>query len=325
MVILAAGVRPSSRLASQAGLAVGRSGGILVDRRMRTNDPDIYAGGDCVELRNLVSGENTMMALGSLANRQGRVIATNIAGGSSHFTGTVGTFCVKVFGMGVCKAGLTYRQAKETGFDPVYSVVAQPDHAHFYPNAEFIYVSLVADRRSRKILGIEAAGNHGDGVKARVDTVAVLIRHGVDVDEICSLETGYAPPFASAMDVINNAGNSLDNILSGFNRPIDAADFLVEFDRRSRRVLDIRSEREARSFVEQFGSRWLNIPLHELRRRYVEIPREEKFFLICDTGSRSYEAQVFLSTVGISDTLQVQGGYAMVKLTEPEFLIAETA
>ena len=325
MVILAAGVRPSSRLASQAGLAVGRSGGILVDRRMRTNDPDIYAGGDCVELRNLVSGENTMMALGSLANRQGRVIATNIAGGSSHFTGTVGTFCVKVFGMGVCKAGLTYRQAKETGFDPVYSVVAQPDHAHFYPNAEFIYVSLVADRRSRKILGIEAAGNHGDGVKARVDTVAVLIRHGVDVEEICSLETGYAPPFASAMDVINNAGNSLDNILSGFNRPIDAADFLVEFDRRSRRVLDIRSEREARSFVEQFGSRWLNIPQNELRRRYVEIPREEKFFLICDTGARSYEAQVFLSTVGISDTLQVQGGYAMVKLTEPEFLIAETA
>ncbi len=319
VVILAAGVRPNTDLAGRAGIALGRSGGILVDRRLRTNDPDIYAGGDCIELRNLVSGENTLMALGSLANRQGRVIATNLSGGSSHFTGTVGTFCVKVFELGVCKAGLTYRQAKETGFDPIYSAVAQPDHAHFYPNAEFIYVSLVADRKTRKILGIEAAGKHGDGVKARVDTVAVMLKNGVDVDEICSLETGYAPPFASAMDVINNAGNSLDNILGGMNRPIDAADFLVEFSRQSRRVLDIRGKREAQSFVDKFGSRWINVPQNELRARYLEVPSDEPLYIICDTGARSYEAQVFLTTKGITDTLHVQGGYAMIKVTDPEF------
>lgn len=319
VVILAAGVAPNTDLAAQAGIALGRSGGILVDRRLRTNDPDIYAGGDCIELRNLVSGENTLMALGSLANRQGRVIATNLSGGSSHFTGTVGTFCVKVFDLGVCKAGLTYRQAKETGYDPVYSVVAQPDHAHFYPNAEFIYVSLVADRKSRKILGIEAAGKHGDGVKARVDTVAVMLKNGLDVDEVCCLETGYAPPFASAMDVVNNAGNSLDNILAGMNRPIDAADFLVDFSRQSRRVLDIRGEREASPFMEKFGSRWLNVPQKELRTRYREIPVDEPLFIICDTGARSYEAQVFLNTRGITDTLHIQGGYAMIKVTDPEF------
>jgi len=319
VVILAAGVRPNTDLAGRAGIALGRSGGVLVDRRLRTNDPDIYAGGDCIELRNLVSGENTLMALGSLANRQGRVIATNLSGGSSHFTGTVGTFCVKVFELGVCKAGLTYRQAKETGFDPIYSAVAQPDHAHFYPNAEFIYVSLVADRKTRKILGIEAAGKHGDGVKARVDTVAVTLKNGVDVDEICSLETGYAPPFASAMDVINNAGNSLDNILGGMNRPIDAADFLVEFSRQSRRVLDIRGKREAQSFVDKFGSRWINVPQNELRARYLEVPSDEPLYIICDTGARSYEAQVFLTTKGITDTLHVQGGYAMIKVTDPEF------
>jgi len=319
VVILAAGVKPNTDLAAEAGIALGRSGGILVDRRLRTNDPDIYAGGDCVELRNLVSGENTLMALGSLANRQGRVIATNLSGGSSHFTGTVGTFCLKVFDLGVCKAGLTYRQAKETGYDPVYSVVAQPDHAHFYPNSEFIYVSLVADRKSRKILGIEASGKHGDGVKARVDTVAVMLKNGIDVDEICCLETGYAPPFASAMDVINNAGNSLDNILAGMNRPIDAADFLVEFSRQSRRVLDIRGEREAQPFMEKFGSRWVNVPQKELRVRYAEIPADEPLFIICDTGARSYEAQVFLETKGITDTLHIQGGYAMIKVTDPEF------
>jgi len=319
IVILAAGVRPNTKLAENAGIAFGRSGGILVDRRMRTNDPDIYAGGDCVELRNLVSGENTLMALGSLANRQGRVIATNIHGGNSHFVGTVGTFCVKVFDFGICKAGLTYRQAKETGYDPVYSVVAQPDHAHFYPNSEFIYVSLLADRRSRKILGIEACGKHGDSVKSRVDTVAVMLGKGVYVDEICCLETGYAPPFASAMDVINNAGNSLDNILAGSNRPIDAADFLFEFRAGTRRVIDIRGEREAKPFLDKFGSNWLNIPQNELRERYTEIPADEPFYIICDTGARSFETQVFLSSKGIVDTLHVQGGYAMIKVTDPEF------
>ena len=320
IVILSAGVRPNTALAREAGISVGMSGGISVDRRMRTSDPDIYAGGDCVELRNLVSGENMLMALGSLANRQGRIIATNINGGQSHFAGTVGTFCIKVFGLGISKAGLTYRQAKETGFDPVYAVVSQADHAHFYPSSELIYISLIADRKSRKILGIEAAGKNGDGVKSRVDSIAVLLRHGVDVDEVCSLEIGYAPPFASAMDVINNAGNALDNILTGQNRPIDAADFLFEFSHENIRVLDIRGAKEAAPFKEKYGRRWVNIPQDQLRKRVGEIPKDEHLFLLCDTGPRSYEAQVFLNSQGINNTRNIQGGYAMIKVTDPDFI-----
>ena len=320
IVILAAGVRPNTSLAGDAGISVGRSGGISVDRRMRTSDPDIYAGGDCVELRNLISGENMLMALGSLANRQGRIIANNISGGQSHFGGTVGTFCVKVFELGISKAGLTYRQAKETGFDPVYAVVSQADHAHFYPSSELIYISLIADRKSRKIIGIEAAGKNGDAVKARVDTVAVLLQHGLDVDEVCSLETGYAPPFASAMDVVNNAGNALDNILAGHNRPIDAADFLFEFNHKDIRVLDIRGEKEAAPFKEKYGNRWCNIPLDQLRKRVGEISVNETLFLLCDTGPRSYEAQVFLSSQGITNTRNIQGGFAMIKVTDPNFI-----
>jgi NADPH-dependent 2,4-dienoyl-CoA reductase/sulfur reductase-like enzyme len=320
IVVLSAGVRPNTALAREAGLSVGRSGGISVDRRMRTSDPNIYAGGDCVELRNLISGENMLMALGSLANRQGRIIATNISGGQSHFSGTVGTFCIKVFDLGISKAGLTYRQAKETGFDPVYAVVSQADHAHFYPNSELIYISLLADRKSRKIIGIEAAGKNGDAVKARVDTIAVLLKHGLDVDEVCSLETGYAPPFASAMDVINNAGNALDNVLAGSNRPIDAADFLFEFRHKDIRVLDIRGEKEAAPFKEKYGSRWFNVPQDQLRKRVGEIPKNEQFFLLCDTGPRSYEAQVFLSSQGIINTKNIQGGFAMIKVTDPGFI-----
>ncbi len=320
IVVLAAGVRPNTELAREAGLALGMSGGITVDRRLRTSDPDIYAGGDCIEVRNLISGENTLMALGSLANRQGRIIATNISGGQSHFKGTVGTFCLKLFDFGIGKAGLTYRQAKETGFDPVYAVVSQADHAHFYPSSELIYLTLLADRQSRKILGIEAAGRNGDAVKARVDTVAVLLRHGLDVDEVCSLETGYAPPFASAMDVINNAGNALDNILAGRNRPIDAADFLYEFAGKKTRVLDIRGEKEAAPLMEKYGERWLNIPQNQLRRRIAEIPADEQFFLLCDTGPRSYEAQVFLASQGVTNTRNIQGGLAMIKATDPGFI-----
>ncbi len=320
IVVLAAGVRPNTMLAREAGLAVGMSGGISVDRRLRTSDPDIYAGGDCVELRNLVSGENMVMALGSLANRVGRIIATNISGGQSHFKGTVGTFCLKLFELGIGKAGLTYRQAKQTGFDPVYGVVSQADHAHFYPSSELLYITLIADRRSRKILGVEAAGKNGDAVKARVDTIAVLLRHGLDVDEVCSLETGYAPPFASAMDVINNAGNALDNILAGANRPVDASDFLYEFAHKNTRILDIRGEKEAAPFVEKYGSRWLNFPQEQLRRRFTEIPAEEPFFLLCDTGPRSYEAQVFLNSRGITNTRNIQGGFAMIKMIDPTFI-----
>lgn len=320
IVILAIGVRPNTKLAADTGIAVGSSGGILVDRRLRTSDPNIYAGGDCVELRNLISGENMHMALGSLANRQGRVIANNLNGGSSHFDGTVGTFCMKVFDLGVGKAGLTYRQAKETGFDPVYTVVSQADHAHFYPNSELLYISLIADRASRRILGIEVAGKHGDAVKARVDTIAVLLKHNITVDDVCNAEAAYAPPYASAMDAINNAGNALDNILAGRNTPIDAYDFLALLYRDEIRVLDMRGRREATPFIEKYGERWINIPQNELGNRLSDIPKKETLYLICDTGPRSYEAQVFLAENGISNTRNIQGGIAMVRMTDPHFI-----
>lgn len=320
LVILATGVKPNTTLAAQAGLALGSSGGILVDRRLRTSDANIYAGGDCIELHNLISGENMLMALGSLANRQGRIIATNIDGGNSHFEGTVGTFCIKVFDLGVAKAGLTFRQAKLTGYDPVYGVISQADHAHFYPQSELVYLSLLADRKSRKIIGIEAAGKHGDGVKARVDMIAVLLKHGITVDDICDIEAGYAPPYASAMDAINNVGNTLDNILAGRNIPIDAYDFLEQLRHGMVKVLDTRGTREASPFIAKYGPLWLNIPQDQLRQRMVEIPRDELLYLICDTGPRSYEAQVVLSAAGIHNTRNIQGGLAMVRMTDPSFI-----
>lgn len=321
LVVLSAGVRPNTDIAVKAGLATGTFGGVLVDRRMRTSDPDIYAGGDCAEIRNLISGENMLMPLGSLANRQGRVIATNISGGSSHFKGTVGTFCMKVFEMGVAKSGLTYRQALRAGFDAVYSIVSQADRAHFYPSSQVMYIILIADRKTRRILGVEAVGKMGDAVKARVDAVAALLKTGdVDVEDICGLETGYAPPYASAMDVINNAGNVLDNILDGRNATIDPVGFLKEFHSTDIRVLDIREPAQVEALVEKYGERWIHIPQEELKKRLDEVPRDEPLFVICDTGTRSYEAQVVLVANGITNTRNIQGGFSLIKVNQRDFV-----
>lgn len=312
MVVLAAGVRPNSEIAKDAGLAIGRYGGILVDPCMQTTDPDIYAGGDCVEVKNIINGQSMLMPLGSLANRQGRIIATNINGGCEHFKGAVGSFCIKVFGLGVAKAGLTFEQAKSAGFDPIYSMVAQSDRAHFYPDSDFMYIKLIADRNSRKILGIEAAGPQGDAVKARVDAVAPLFQYGATISDICSLEVAYAPPFASAMDIINNAANCLDNTVKGSHVSVDVQDFLEEFRQEKTRVLDIRSKIQAEPFVKKYGERWINIPQDEFRARVQEVPTDEPLCLLCGSGPRSYEIQVILAAHGITNTRNIQGGYAMI-------------
>ncbi|SMC75643.1 NADPH-dependent 2,4-dienoyl-CoA reductase, sulfur reductase [Desulfocicer vacuolatum DSM 3385] len=312
MVILAAGVRPNSQLAADAGLALGRCGGVLVNRRMQTSDPNIFSGGDCAEFPNLISGQEILMPLGSLANRQGRIIATNLNGGAAQFPGAVGAFCIKIFDMGMAKAGLTTAQAAAAGFDPVDVVVAQSDRAHFFPDADFMFMKLIADRKSRKILGVEAAGPQGDAVKARVDAVAPLLKFGVDVDEIANLEVSYAPPYASAMDIVNNAGNALDNTLNGSLKSIDTWEFLEKFKNENARVVDVRSTVQAEPFVEKYGDQWLNIPQDEFRKRVNEIPKDEPIYMLCGTGPRSYECQVILAAHGITNSFNIQGGYGMI-------------
>ena len=315
LVILATGVRPNSELAAEAGLAIGKNRGILVDHCMRTTDPDIYAGGDCVEVMNLVNGQTILMPLGSLANRQGRIIASNINGLCEQFKGTVGTFCIKVFGMGFATAGLTFDQAKAAGFDPVYATVAQSDRAHFYPDSEFMFMELIADKRTRRVLGVEAAGPQGDAVKSRVDAIAPLFQYRADISDICTLEAGYSPPYASAMDIINNVGNVLDNILNGIYKTIDALEFIKRFEAKELLVLDVRSKIQADPFVEKYGDLWISIPQEELRDRFDEIPKDKEICLICGSGARSYEAQVMLANKGITKIRNVQGGYGMIVAT----------
>ncbi|KPA10057.1 FAD-dependent pyridine nucleotide-disulfide oxidoreductase [Candidatus Magnetomorum sp. HK-1] len=321
LVIMAVGVRPNTNIARSAGLAVGRYGGLIVDNCLRTVDPNIYAGGDCIEMQNLITGQYQPMPLGSLANRHGRIIGTNIVGGCDQFKGTVGSFCLKVFEMGIARAGITFNQAKNAGFDPVHTVVLQGDRAHFYPSMDLMAVKLIADRRTRQILGIEAVGKDGDAVKARVDAVASILPYKPTVSDISNLEVSYAPPYASAMDIINASGNSLENILEGRQESIDVIEFLESFKSGKIRVLDVRSPLQADSFVEKYGEQWFNIDQIDLRKHLDDIPLDKELMLICGSGARSYEAQLLLKSKGVNvKTRNIQGGIGMLKFSAPDFV-----
>ncbi len=322
LVIFATGVRPNTILAREAGLALGTLGGILVDDRMRTSDPHIYAGGDCVELRHLVSGESVFMALGSLANRQGRVIGTNVAGGHAVFKGSVGTFCIKLFGLGVARAGLTEAQARAAGFDPVCGLMGMSDRAHFYPSEKMMFLKLIADRHTRRIIGVEALGENGDAVKARVDSVAALLPQGPTTEDVSNLEVSYSPPFASAMDILNACANTLENILDGRNKAMSAEEFLERFNKGELTVVDIRQAESAKAGQDKHGDRWLSIPLETLAERWAEVPREKDAVLLCSSGLRSYESQQILNAKGI-ELPHVQGGWFLLRGLDPSLLELE--
>ena len=318
-VIFSVGVRPNSKLAQDAGLTTGPFGGIVVNARLRTSDPHIYAGGDCIEQRHLISGETLVMPLGSLANRQGRVIANNIAGFNDQFPGVVGNFCVKVFDIGVARAGLTVAQAKQAGFDPEYALVVQPDRAHFYPTANIMILKLIADRSTRRVLGIEALGPNGDAVKARVDAVASLLPYRVGLEEISNLEVCYSPPYSSAMDIVNVGANSLQNILDGLNQPIFPQELLANFPQQEGVVLDVRAPDQAKPGLDKYDQRWVNIPLEQIPERINELPKDIPIYVYCNTGTRSYEVQRYLNEMGWDKARGVQGAYAVLKDLDPDF------
>jgi NADPH-dependent 2,4-dienoyl-CoA reductase/sulfur reductase-like enzyme/rhodanese-related sulfurtransferase len=318
-VIFSVGVRPNSKLAADAGLTIGANGGIVVNARLQTSDPSIYAGGDCIEQRHLISGETMVMPLGSLANRQGRVIANNIAGSNDQFKGVIGNFCLKLFDIGVARAGLTMQQAEKAGFDPEYALVVQPDRAHFYPTADIMYLKLIADRKTRRVLGVEAMGPNGDAVKARVDAIASVLPYNVGLQEISNLEVCYSPPFSAAMDIVNVAGNVLQDIMDGLNHPIFPLDIAESFPKSGGVVLDVRSPEQARFGVEKYGQQWLNIPLGEIPDRVGEVPTDTPVYVYCNTGTRSYEVQRYLNSQGLDNVVGVQGAYAVLKHVDPEF------
>jgi NADPH-dependent 2,4-dienoyl-CoA reductase/sulfur reductase-like enzyme/rhodanese-related sulfurtransferase len=316
LVIMAAGVRPRSQLAQEAGLLVSPRGGIIVDERLQTSDPNIYAAGDCIEVTHLVSGQKCHAPLGSLANRQGRIVADNLAGLASRFNGWGGSFIMKAFKVCVGATGLSLAAAKTAGFNADQAITAQSDRAHFFPNQTVIPLFMVFDRPSRKILGVQGFGPMGDAVLARIDAAAGLIARGGTIDDCSQLDLAYAPPFATALDALNATANVADNKAAGRLTTISISDYLTWMANPASQpewlALDIRHPAETAAFTAKFGPLWLAIPYAEIRARHQEIPADKTAIIICDAGTRSYEVQCVLNAHG-HRSLVLGGGFNCIR------------
>ncbi len=307
-VIVAAGVRPNVKLAEEAGLEIGQTGAIAVDRRMATSDPDIFAAGDCVENRCLVCQKSfySYVPLGSTANKHGRVAAVNACGGNEYFNGVVQTGILKAFDMNVGRAGLSEKQALEEGFDPITTITAAPDKAHFYPTAKPIIIKIIADRKSGKLLGAQIVGP-GD-VDKRVDVTVTALTFGANIDDITNLDLAYAPPYSPAMDNIIEAANCLRNKMEGRYQglgPIEVEGMLEEG--KGVFLLDVRSPQEYEE-VRIPGEKL--IPLGALRGRLEEVPRDGRVVAFCKSSLRAYEAALILQHAGYEDVWVLDGGMA---------------
>jgi NADPH-dependent 2,4-dienoyl-CoA reductase/sulfur reductase-like enzyme/rhodanese-related sulfurtransferase len=315
LVVMAVGVTPNMELARDAGLTIGPTGAIAVDEHLRTSDPTIYAGGDCAEIRNLVTDQPGYFPLGSMANRQGRVIGTNLAGGNALFKGAVGAFAVKTFDAALAGAGLSIESARRAGYDAVSVQAAQLDRAHFYPKKSMLHLELVVDRQSRRILGVQGFGKDGDAVVGRINAVAAILEDHPTIDRLSNVELAYSPPFSSAMDALNALANAAENVLDGRFQPIDAEGFAQKWSQGNGdlMILDCRARQDGEAFAEKYPERWINIPQDELRQRFGEVPRDKDLILLCNTGVRSYEAQLNLRELGVENPVSVQGGIVTLK------------
>ncbi len=316
LVVMATGVQPNGDLASRAGLAVSDQGAVIVDKTMRTSDPAIFAGGDCVELENLITGKPGYCPMGSLANRQGRVIGTNLAGGTDTFPGTVNSFTVKTFEQATAGAGLSLQAALDAGFEAMAAQVIQFDHSHFYPEKDLVLLELIVEKPSTRILGIQGISSNGHSLKSRIDAVASILPYKPDTQEISNLELAYSPPFASAMDVLNAVANTAENMVKGWNWSIGPEEFAhlwAEKNSRDIVFLDCRSPENAADLVHRYPESWRNIPTEELREKIDQVPEAADIILVCNTGGRSYEAQLILAERGITNTRNLQGGMGILK------------
>ncbi len=318
LVIFATGFVPNNALAKGADLAVDeKSGGILVDAFMRTEDPDIYAGGDCVAVKHLLTERPVCLQLGSLANRQGRVIGTNLAGGSARFEGAVGSWAIKLFDISICGVGLTEQGAKAVGFDVVSVQVEQLDRAHFYPDKAMMSLELIVDLQSRRVLGLQGASTNGDAIKARIDAVATMLQFAKPtIDDVANAELAYAPPFSGALDTLNVVANVADNVLAKRLHKLSSREFAKAWNERNEHpafFADIRPKAAAEAMAAKYPDEWHALPLEDLIQGDVEgklatLPKDQPLLLICNTGLRSYEALLRLEKAGFKNCFSTTGG-----------------
>lgn len=306
MVILSIGIRPQSKLASDAGLEVNQRGGIIVDQYLRTSDESIYALGDAIEVVDFMNGNKTMIPLAGPANKQGRIAANNIAGKSEGYKGTQGTSIAKVYDLTVASTGhnekILKRNGLEYGKDYKVSIIHSKSHAGYYPGAFTMSIKLIFGLEG-KILGAQIVGY--EGVDKRIDVIAAAIRFNGTIYDLKELELAYAPPYSSAKDPVNMVGFTAENILSG---DVDVIQWneIDNIDKSSSIILDVRDEVERElGYIENSVS----IPLDQLRDRLSELDKEKEIVIYCAVGLRGYIAARILKQHGFNKVKNLSGGY----------------
>lgn len=303
-IIIASGIRPRTDLAKTAGIHIGEIGGIKVDDRMRTNIENIFAAGDCVESVSAVSGRPGIFALGSLANRMGRVAANVIAGQQDYFGPVSGSCCLKVFDMNVASVGLTAKAAEDAGFNVGEAWGVFTDKLHYYPEYNEISVKIVFDKTSGKLLGVQAVGK-GDVIQ-RIDSASLMIKSGMTIDDMRNFEPAYAPPYANALDPLHFLAYSASVIIEEGTTIFNP--LLLNEKAPGTVILDVREPVEIKEKPLEIESvEIITIPLTELRNNIVKIPSNKKLTILCQRGSRSAETARILKEYGFTD-IQVMGG-----------------
>lgn len=301
IAVLAIGVKPETSLAKDCGLEIGKSGGVKVNKYLQTSDPDIYAGGDSVEVENFVTGEGVLIPLAGPANRQGRIIADNIAGGNAEYKKTLGSAVVKVFDLTIANVGCSEETLIKKGIPYLKTFTYGFSHASYYPNATRTMYKLLFNNNG-DILGLQAAGR--EGVEKRVDVMAASMRNGMKVWDLIDLELCYAPPYSSAKDPVNILGMHADNILKGYMKPAFYEDIKDSV------LIDVRSKQD---FENETIKGALHIFTPELREKYKELPRDKKIILFCNTGFQSYVASRILVQKGFDNVYSLTGGIELYK------------
>jgi len=303
MVVLAIGVTPETTLAKAAGLELGIKGSIVVNDRMETSIPDIYAAGDAVQVKHYVTGEDALISLAGPANKQGRIIADNICGGDSRYLGSQGSSVIKVFDMTAATTGINETNAKQAGLDVDTVILSPMSHAGYYPGGKVMTMKVVFEKETYRLLGAQIVGY--EGVDKRIDVLATAIHAGLKATQLKDLDLAYAPPYSSAKDPVNMAGFMIDNIAKGTLKQWHLADAAKLPRDGSVTLLDTRTVAEYdRGHIEGFR----NIPVDELRERLDEVQKGKPVYVICQSGLRSYIASRILEGNGY-EAYNFSGGF----------------
>lgn len=313
MVVLGIGVRPDTKLAKDAGLAIGERGGIKVNEYMQTSNPDIYAVGDAIEVKDYINGSNTLIPLAGPANKQGRIAADNICGRKSKYDGTQGTSVAKIFDLTVAATGNNETILKRAGIDYEKVIIHPNSHASYYPDALPMTIKLIFKKDDGKILGAQIVGF--DGVDKRIDVIATAIRSNMTVYDLEELELAYAPPYSSAKDPVNMAGFAASNILKG-DISVFHWDEVKDIDLSKSLILDVRTDLEY-----QLGNikGSINIPVDELRENLHKIPKDKDIYVYCQVGLRGYIACRILMQNGFKSVKNLSGGYKIYETATSDF------